>query len=317
MQKQSFKTIPYTYRPYDFSSEFPVYAFLGEYWRIETCQPEFFHFHNAVEIGLCLEGKGILYHGNDSAADWYTAGDFSIIFPQVPHIAVASEGSALWEYLFVDVKSLFKDKPRNINQLWQIFYMLQRIPFIITKDNPSRMNYYLTRIFGEFHEKKPYYQDAVLGLLLSFFSELNRITMDMESTDATESQGAFSYVHKALSYIYEHYNEPISIQDLSSYCCISESHFRRIFKAVVGISPLEYIQHYRIQQACHYLYSNQEPVNLIAQKVGFTSLSSFNRQFQQYIHLSPTAWKKANMDTPHSHEVHSYTDSDTRHIFQI
>lgn len=316
MQKQSFRSLPYTYRPYDFSSEFPVYAFLGDYWRIQTSQPEFFHFHNAVEIGLCLKGNGILYHG-DASADFYTAGDFSIIFPQIPHMAVASEGPASWEYLYIDAKSLLKDKSADFSQLWQIFYMMQRIPFIIPKDHHSRMNDYLTCIFREFHEQKSYYQDAVSGLLISFFSELNRITMDIEATDASESPGAFSYVRRALSYIYDHYNEPFSIQDLASYCCISESHFRRIFKAVVGISPLEYIQHYRIQQACHYLHSNQDPINLIAEKVGFVTLSSFNRQFQKYIHLSPTEWKKAHMATPYSHEVHSYADSDTKHIFQI
>lgn len=316
MQKQSFGEIPYLYRPYDFSSEFPVYAFFGDYWKIQPHQPKMLHFHNAVEIGFCVDGEGILYHGKDSR-DSYHSGDFSIIFPQVPHIATATKSPASWEYLFIDAKSLLKNRTADTSQLWQIFYMLQRIPFIIKKDTSPEIHYYLSLIFQEFYDKKPFYQDAVLGLLISLFAELNRITTNIECTDMTESQGAFSYIHKALSYIYEHYTEPISIQDLSSYCCISESHFRRIFKSVVGISPLEYIQHYRIQQACHYLHLNQEPVNRIAEKVGFTSLSSFNRQFQQYLHLSPTAWRKEHLATPDSHEVHSYEDSHTKHIFQI
>lgn len=316
MQKQSFDIIPYMYRPYDFSSDFPMYAFLGEHWKIQPHQPEYLHFHNALEIGHCLDGNGILYHGN-SGSDSYTSGNFSIIFPQVPHIATALNKPASWEYLYIDVKALLKDKSSATNQLWQVFYMLQRIPFIINEEYSSSLYHYLKRIFWEFHQKKPYYQDAVSGLLLSFFAELNRIATNMEWIAAAESQGAFSYIHKALSYIYDHYNEPLSIQDLSAYCCISESHFRRIFKSIVGISPLEYIQHYRIQQACHYLHLNQEPINLIANRVGYTSLSSFNRQFQQYIHSSPSEWKKEHLYTPYSHEVHSYEESDTRHIFQI
>lgn len=316
MQKQSFNTIPYTYRPYDFPSDFPMYAFLGEHWKTNTCQPEYLHFHNALEIGHCLDGNGILYHGS-SDSDSYTSGNFSIIFPQVPHITTALNKPASWEYLYIDVKALLKDKSKDTNQLWQVFYMLQRIPFIIKEEEFSSIHHYLTCIFWELHQKKPYYQDAVLGLLLSFLAELNRISTNIEWIDSTESQGAFSYIHKALSYIYDHYNEPLSIQDLSAYCCISESHFRRIFKSIVGISPLEYIHHYRIQQACHYLHLNQEPVNLIANRVGYTSLSSFNRQFQQYIHSSPSEWKKEHLHTPFSHEVHSYEASDTKHVFQI
>ncbi len=316
MQKQSFGIIPYTYRPYDFPSDFPIYAFLGENWKIQTHKPKYFHFHNALEIGHCLDGKGVLYHGNNES-DSYTAGNFSIIFPQVPHIAMALDKPASWEYLYIDAKNLLKNRSHDTNQLWQVFYMLQRIPFIIKEEDSLPIYHYLNRIFWEFHQKKPYYQDAVLGLLISFFGELNRIVKNIEFIDTTESQGAFSYVHKALSYIYDHYNEPLSVRELSSYCCISESHFRRIFKSVVGISPLEYIQHYRIQQACHYLHLNQEPINLIANRVGYTSLSSFNRQFQQYIHSSPSAWKKAHLYTPYSHEVHSYEASDTKHIFQI
>ena len=150
MQKQSFDTIPYTYRPYDFSSEFPMYAFLGEQWKIQTHQPEYLHFHNALEIGHCLDGKGILYHGTKES-DSYTSDNFSIIFPQVPHIAMAVEQPASWEYLYIDVKTLLKDKSKDTNQLWQVFYMLQRIPFIIKEENsPAIYRYYAHRAWGQY-----------------------------------------------------------------------------------------------------------------------------------------------------------------------
>ena len=86
---------------------------------------------------------------------------------------------------------------------------------------------------------------------------------------------------------------------------------------MVGISPLEYLQHYRIQQACHLIHLNQMPVSVIAQQVGYSSLSSFNRQFQQYMHMSPSEWKKEHLADATAHEVRSYDDHRTRHIFQI
>ncbi len=175
----------------------------------------------------------------------------------------------------------------------------------------------MANIFRKFHEKRLLYRDAVISLLIALFAELNRITLDAVLESASESEGAASYIRKSLSYIYEHYNEPITISSLSSYCCISESHFRRIFKAAVGISPLEYIQHYRIRQACHYLVRRELPINLVAQKVGYATLSSFNRQFQQYMNVSPSVWLKENAAFRDNHEVRSYGEPDTKHIFQI
>lgn len=315
MQKQSFENIPYFYRPYDFSSDFPVYVFLGDYWKIHINIPEYLHFHNALEIGYCLEGSCTLHL--ESGCTFCGSGDFTITFPQLPHMLTARTETASWEYLYLDAETFFKSKGPCMENLWQIFYMMQHVPAIITKNEFPLLYNCLSQIFQEFHEKKPLYKDAVSGLLSFLAGELNRITIHSGYSSIEEPEGAISYIRQALSYIYEHYRENITIQTLSSFCCISESHFRRIFKTVVGISPLEHLQHYRIQQACHLLYLNQKPIHLIAQEVGYRSLSSFNRQFQQYLHCSPSRWQKEHTSVPYIHEVHSYEESGTRHIFQI
>ncbi len=314
MQKQSFGNIPYPYRPYDFPSDFPVYAFLGNFWKTELTKPDFLHFHNGIEIGRCLDGRGMLYFNEEVSS--CATGDFSVIFPQTPHIHVAADIPIFCEFIYVDVKALLNKSPYT-DQLWQIFYIPQKIPPIIRQGENSNLYCYLTNIFREFHEKRPLYRDAVISLLIALFAELNRIALDAVLESDSESEGAASYIRKSLSYIYEHYNEPITISSLSSYCCISESHFRRIFKAAVGISPLEYIQHYRIRQACHYLVRRELPINLVAQKVGYATLSSFNRQFQQYMNVSPSVWLKENAAFRDNHEVRSYGEPGTKHIFQI
>ncbi len=77
----------------------------------------------------------------------------------------------------------------------------------------------------------------------------------------SESEDGYSYIRNALTFMYGHYKEAFSVRELASHCCISESHLRRLFKNMVGISPLECLQHYRIQQACHLIHLNQKPVN--------------------------------------------------------
>ncbi len=322
MQKRSFGHLPLTYRPHDFPASFPVLAFLGDYWINGVSAPEFLHFHNGIEIGCCLGGSGQIYYGEADSLS-YQSGDFSIIFPQVPHITVNGSDPGVWEYLYVEPKLFFQEEGHGYDALWQYFYIPQKFPVIIRQEQFPVLHMYISGIFREFHQKKALYQRVVHGLLVALCAEMNRLTLTGDTmgncpgNSPEDPDCAHFYIRSALTYIYEHYAEPISIQDLSAHCRISESHFRRLFKRVVGISPLEYIQHYRIQQACHLIYLNQEPINIIAQQTGYRSLSSFNRQFQQYMHSSPTHYRREHLLAPVRNEVLSYEDSATKHIFQI
>lgn len=330
MQKRSFGHLPLTYRPHDYPASFPVLAFLGDYWINGVSAPEFLHFHNGIEIGCCLGGSGQIYYGESDSRP-YQSGDYSVIFPQVPHIAVNDSGPSVWEYLYVEPRLLFQEDGYGHDALWQYFYIPQKLPVIIRREQFPVLHLYISGIFREFRQKRALYQRAVHGLLVALCAEMNRLalTSDIMADPPDGSSGncpdgstenpdcAHFYIRSALTYIYEHYTEPISIQDLAAYCRISESHFRRLFKRVVGISPLEYIQHCRIRQACHLIYLNQEPINIIAQQTGYRSLSSFNRQFQQYMHSSPTHYRREHLLAPVQNEVLSYEDSATKHIFQI
>lgn len=318
MQKQSFQHLPILYRPYDFPASYPVLAFIGSYWK-NTCNvPEFLHFHNAIEVGYCLDGSGQIYWGESDCFSC-RSGDYCIIFPQVPHIVVNDSVINSWEYLYVEPKLFLQKEGFSCDLLWQIFYIPQKVPVVVSRDKYPLLHLYISKIFREFHEKKILYQRAVHGLLIAFLAEINRITLrgSADGGYQKETVSAYKYICTALEYIYEHYAEPVSIRELAAHCCISESHFRRLFKNSISVSPLEYIQHYRIQQACHLIYLNQAPLNLIAQQVGYRSLSSFNRQFQQYMHVSPTQYRREHLYKPLYNEVLSYDDITTRHIFRI
>lgn len=293
MQKRSFGHLPLVYRPYDFPASFPVLAFLGDHWINEASEPEFMHFHNGIEIGCCSGGSGRIYCGETDSFS-YQSGDYSIIFPQVSHITASDAAPGVWEYLYADPKMLFQAE--GCDALWQYFYIPQKLPAVIRREQFPVLYSYISGIFQEFHEKKALYQRSVHGLFVALCAEMNRLALkgDAAGSSPEDMDNEHSYARSALTYIYEHYTEAISIQELAAYCGISGSHFRRVFKKVVGISPLEYIQHYRIQQACHLIYLNQEPINIIAQQTGYRSLSSFNRQFQQYMHSSPSHYRKGH-----------------------
>lgn len=88
------------------------------------------------------------------------------------------------------------------------------------------------------------------------------------------------------------YMEDIRIGDLAKACHISETHFRRVFTSYMHMSPLEYINKVRIQTACEILKKTDESIADIAYKCGFTTNSTFNRNFRQLMGMSPAEWRK-------------------------
>ena len=96
----------------------------------------------------------------------------------------------------------------------------------------------------------------------------------------------------ALLYVSQHYAEEILVEQMARSCMMSESHFRRMFTTLVGVAPLEYINRYRIHRSLNLLRSTSEPIQNIAARTGFPSITTFNRNFQRCVGQSPSAWRK-------------------------
>ena len=84
----------------------------------------------------------------------------------------------------------------------------------------------------------------------------------------------------------------LSIEELAQLCHVSTSHFRRLFKQVLGWAPLDYLQVIRIDRACVLLYNCEYSVTDIGMQVGYPSPSSFSRQFRRIHGISPSQWRQ-------------------------
>ena len=72
---------------------------------------------------------------------------------------------------------------------------------------------------------------------------------------------------------------------------MSETHFRRLFESFINMPPMEYVNLIRVQKACELMKKSNESMDLIAQKCGFTTPSTFNRNFRKFVGTSPYQWK--------------------------
>jgi len=78
---------------------------------------------------------------------------------------------------------------------------------------------------------------------------------------------------------------------LAAVSNLSETHFRRIFEKSMNMTPVDYLNLVRVQMACEYMRKNNDPMERVAEKCGFRTVSTFNRNFKKVIGLSPYQWK--------------------------
>ena len=79
--------------------------------------------------------------------------------------------------------------------------------------------------------------------------------------------------------------------ELADICSMSETHFRRIFESYIKMSPMDYVNLIRIQKACELMKKSNDSMDTIAIKCGFTTTSTFNRNFRKFLDTSPYQWK--------------------------
>ena len=70
-------------------------------------------------------------------------------------------------------------------------------------------------------------------------------------------------------------------------------------------APRHYINRLRLQKACRLIFQDELHMKEIAALVGFTTLSSFNRNFRAILGCSPSEWKEQLHDNNEITEITS------------
>lgn len=99
-------------------------------------------------------------------------------------------------------------------------------------------------------------------------------------------------IFKALSYIHANYPAQITRKDVADFVGLSERHLTRCFKYELGLTPMTYLNRYRILQSRTLLETGRGNIAEIAEKVGFTSGGYFTRVFRQEVGVSPRDYQQ-------------------------
>lgn len=274
-----------------------VLALLGENWIRDYGHDEVnLHFHNLMEIGVCRSGTGELVLDEEKFP--YQSAMVSIIPHNYPHVTIsnAKEGPSFWEYLFFDPVQILSEMYADNKLLQREIYELVNQKAIFVHEWENRNIALLVKmIMEEMRGRHPHYNDSVKGLLFALVTEIVRMNEKSEYKGEGErcvrKTSGTTQIAAALDYVRMEYTRAIRVEELAQACHMSETHFRRIFEASMNMSPVDYINLVRIQSACDLMKKTNDSMDIVAQKVGFATTSTFNRNFKKFLDTSPYQWK--------------------------
>ena len=126
-------------------------------------------------------------------------------------------------------------------------------------------------------------------LYILFYENLNDKKINPQNQ--REKENALR-LKKILSYINEHFDEKITIKEVSELIPLSESRFMTFFKNQTGVSFIKYLNDYRLEAAAEQLLQTRKSVTEIALENGFDNISYFIRSFKNKYKTTPFDYRK-------------------------
>jgi AraC family transcriptional regulator len=83
----------------------------------------------------------------------------------------------------------------------------------------------------------------------------------------------------------------LDLEALARKAALSQFHFHRVFRGMLGETPLELHRRLRLERAAFRLAHDDEPVTRIALEAGYETHESFTRAFRAAYGLSPTEFR--------------------------
>lgn len=94
-------------------------------------------------------------------------------------------------------------------------------------------------------------------------------------------------VRAAAAHVRAHFAEPLTVQGIAAAAHMSVASLHRHFKAVTGMSPLQFQKRLRLQEARRLLLTGDRTAAITAAEVGYASATQFSREYRRTYGVPP------------------------------
>lgn len=257
------------------------------------------HAHQEYQIFVVLKGTGTRFIGNTVKS--FGEGDLTFLGPNVPHLWRSDEA--------------YFDKHSDKHTHGIVIYFKETfLGNLLQKDEMSQVSSLFSRAQKglEFYGKT---EKEISGLMseLVFQHGIDSLVQLLKILDTLAHTKEYHQLHNE-DYIYklkeaetsrinivynyaaQYFKRRISLEEVAELLNMTPTSFSRYFTMKTSKSFSNFLIELRIKHACK-LLSEQEQKNIaqICYECGFNTLSNFNRQFREYMKMTPKDYRKEFM----------------------
>lgn len=239
------------------------------------------HMHKETELLFLMEGKSMQYINNKK----YLAqkGDMIILNPESLHAEMSLPGSPV---KLITCK-LDNVKIRNLADGTLIAESIT--PIIDCHEYYNEIVNLFREAYYDMTFNKVYSKELANLNIAKILYYLYRI---LEKNPKEEAPSLSEMTKTIQEYLDKHYQEDISLDDLSKKFFISSSYIAHEMKRELGISPINYLINRRIGEAQRLLIYSEITTTQIAEKVGYKNPNYFNKLFQKKTGHTPAKFRE-------------------------
>lgn len=174
----------------------------------------------------------------------------------------------------------------EVSDQWQLSpenYLLQ---------NDSEINALIDKLMRLFHENNPFKPFFIKNTLRELIVRLSQTPVRNGLLTQTNQHVTTNRLAYVVAYIRENLTRGLSVEELCDKACLSKSHFFRLFKSELGISPAQFILTERIHRAKAILSNPAKSITDACYESGFNSLTHFSSAFRSVEAMSPRQFKR-------------------------
>lgn len=258
-------------------------------------QDELAHWHNSFELIEVVEGK--FYCNVDGSEFLINKGNICIINRgRLHHIYTEDYNASMCRKKTIIFNPDYFIKDQNIYEKY-ILPLLEKdafahIQFNIKKGIGLDINTLMKEIEALEDEKPIGYELEEYSLIYKVIRCLYLAYQSSKQSIHTTYDANVQIQRNMTSFIHEHFNSKIGLEDIAEAGQVSKSTCIRLFHKYTGKSPIDFLNNYRLQMSAEKLVATSEQITEIAYACGFGQPSYFNRLFLKEYNMTPNQYRK-------------------------
>ncbi|WP_026881192.1 helix-turn-helix domain-containing protein [Clostridium akagii] len=247
------------------------------------------HWQNAIEMIYVLKGKIEVTINNGT----YELEENEIEIINVDELHKLYSNDKNNRVLIFHIDPFFFEKYYNdIENMF--FYTNTSDEGAQDSEEYDELRTFLSIILCEFVQKSDNYdeeiEDNLVRLLYYLINNFHYLMYEQKELKENEEQ--LERYHRIAKYIFNNYNNNITLQDIADKEFLSTHYLSHEIKYATGSSFTDLINITRVEESIKLLLDSDKSISEISEEVGFSHTRYFNKNFKVYYKMTPLNFRK-------------------------